>query len=108
MNLRTRLALSFALVAAVVAGLVGGLSFHAASERVTGEIDATLQTATTAIASGQDQILAPSPPTVPATTVRAVPTAAAETATGRAPSTGSWLRKPSPPTAPPRCSGTAR
>ncbi|WP_433038326.1 ATP-binding protein [Actinomycetospora sp. CA-053990] len=61
MNLRTRLALSFALVAAVVAGLVGVLSFHAASDRVIGEIDTQLRSATTAIASGQTQILAPVP-----------------------------------------------
>jgi two-component system, OmpR family, sensor histidine kinase MprB len=60
-NLRTRLALSFALVAVVVAGLVGVLSFEAASDRVTSEIDATLQSATTAIAGGQDEILAAVP-----------------------------------------------
>lgn len=59
MSLRTRLALSFALVAAIVAGLVGALSFHAASDRITGEIDQALRTATVSLASGQTQVLAP-------------------------------------------------
>jgi two-component system sensor histidine kinase MprB len=39
MSLRSRFALAFALVSAVVAGLVGVLSYGAASDRVTAEID---------------------------------------------------------------------
>jgi two-component system, OmpR family, sensor histidine kinase MprB len=63
MSLRTRFALAFALVGAVVAGLVGVLSYHAASDRITNQIDSTLASVTAAVASGQDQVLA-SPPVV--------------------------------------------
>jgi two-component system sensor histidine kinase MprB len=59
MSLPTRLAMSFALVAAVVAGSVGLLSFRSTSERITTEIDQSLQSAATALASGQSAVLAP-------------------------------------------------
>jgi two-component system, OmpR family, sensor histidine kinase MprB len=52
-NLRTRFALAFAIVAAVVAATVGLLSYHAASERIYQEIDASLRSAATAIENGQ-------------------------------------------------------
>ncbi len=61
MSLRSRFALAFALVAAVVAGLVGVLSYRAAADRILGEIDRTLQTATTSVAAGKDDVLAPLP-----------------------------------------------
>jgi two-component system sensor histidine kinase MprB len=57
MSLRSRLALTLALVGAVVAGLVGVLSYHAASERITAEIDQSLRSITVAVAAGQDQVL---------------------------------------------------
>jgi two-component system, OmpR family, sensor histidine kinase MprB len=57
-SLRSRFALAFALVGAVVAGLVGVLSYHAASERITGEIDRSLASVSTAVVAGQDQVLA--------------------------------------------------
>jgi two-component system sensor histidine kinase MprB len=60
MSLRSRFALAFALVGAVVAGLVGVLSYHAASERITQEIDNSLTSVTTAVANGQDEVLASS------------------------------------------------
>ena len=52
-NLRTRFALAFATVAAVVAATVGLLSYSAAAERVYQEIDASLQSAATALPNGQ-------------------------------------------------------
>ncbi|MCD2195775.1 HAMP domain-containing histidine kinase [Actinomycetospora endophytica] len=58
MNLRTRFALAFALVSAIVAGLVGVLSYHAAATRITQAGDTTLQAAETALAAGQTGILA--------------------------------------------------
>ncbi|TCK22372.1 HAMP domain-containing sensor histidine kinase [Pseudonocardia endophytica] len=64
MSLRTRLALAFALVAAVVATGVGALSYHAAAERTTEEIDRSLRSVTTALAAGGTQVLAPVPQTV--------------------------------------------
>jgi two-component system sensor histidine kinase MprB len=57
MSLRSRFALAFALVGAVVAGLVGLLSYHAASDRITSEIDRSLRSATVAVVGGQDRIL---------------------------------------------------
>ena len=66
MSLPTRLALAFALVAAVVAGAVGLLSYHSASERVTAEIDRSLQAAATALAGGQNAVLSASIVQVPA------------------------------------------
>ena len=60
MSLRSRFALAFALVSAVVAGLVGVLSYGAASDRVTAEIDRSLRHVTTALANGQEEVLAPS------------------------------------------------
>lgn len=57
MSLRARFALAFAVVAAVVAAAVGILSYDAASERITGEIDNSLRSATTAVAGGQTDIL---------------------------------------------------
>ena len=66
MNLRTRFALAFAAIAAVVAGLVGLLSYKAAADRITSELDRTLRTATTALENGQDGVLAaPAPATPP-------------------------------------------
>jgi two-component system, OmpR family, sensor histidine kinase MprB len=62
-SLRTRLALAFALVAAVVATGVGALSYHAAAERTTEEIDRSLRSATTALAAGGTQVLAAAPET---------------------------------------------
>lgn len=61
MSLRSRFALAFALVAAVVAGLVGLLSYHAAADRITAELDRSLLSTATALAGGQDQVLAPTP-----------------------------------------------
>jgi two-component system, OmpR family, sensor histidine kinase MprB len=58
MSLRSRFALAFALVAAVVAGLVGLLSYHAAADRIQSETDRALQTATTALLAGNDDALA--------------------------------------------------
>ena len=57
MSLRARFALAFALVAAVVAGLVGLLSYDAASGRVFAEIDRSLETTTLALAGGRDEVL---------------------------------------------------
>jgi two-component system, OmpR family, sensor histidine kinase MprB len=57
MSLRSRFALAFALVGAVVAGLVGALSFGAASDRIIAEIDRSLRTVTVAVANGQTQVL---------------------------------------------------
>jgi two-component system, OmpR family, sensor histidine kinase MprB len=57
MSLRSRFALAFALVAAVVAGLVGLLSYHAAADRIQSETDRSLQTATTALLAGNDDAL---------------------------------------------------
>jgi len=65
MNVRTRFALAFAAVAVTVAALVGVLSYTAAANRIENELDRTLQTATTALANGQDGVLdapAPGPP----------------------------------------------
>ena len=56
-NLRTRFALAFALVAGVVAATVGVLSYHAASDRIYQEIDASLGSAATALDSGQTDVL---------------------------------------------------
>ena len=57
MSIRSRFALAFALVGAVVAGLVGVLSYHAASDRITSEVDRSLRSATVAMIAGQDRIL---------------------------------------------------
>lgn len=65
MSLRTRLALAFALVAAVVAGLVGVLSYHSAGERTTDETDRSLASATTALIRGQTAVLSALPPSPP-------------------------------------------
>ncbi|GLZ49848.1 two-component sensor histidine kinase [Actinomycetospora sp. NBRC 106375] len=65
MSLRTRLALAFALVAAVVAGLVGVLSYHSAGERISDESDRSLAAATTALIDGQTAVLSALPPTQP-------------------------------------------
>ena len=58
MSLRTRFALAFALVSAIVAGLVGVLSYHAAATRITASNDTTLQAAETSLAAGETGILA--------------------------------------------------
>ncbi len=65
MNLRTRFALAFAAVAAAVAGLVGLLSYNAAADRISNELDRTLQTATTALENGQNGVLSVPTPTGP-------------------------------------------
>ena len=57
-NLRTRFALAFATVAFVVAALVGLLSYHAASERIYQEIDASLRSAAAAVDNGETTGLA--------------------------------------------------
>ncbi|MCE3551028.1 HAMP domain-containing histidine kinase [Pseudonocardia sp. RS11V-5] len=59
MSLRTRFALAFALVAVVVAGLVGFLSYRAASDRTTDEIDRSLRATSAAVAAGQTEVLEP-------------------------------------------------
>ena len=65
MSLRSRFALAFALVGAVVALLVGVLSYHAASERIYTEIDRSLGTTTTALAGGDTGVLASTAPGPP-------------------------------------------
>lgn len=57
MSLRSRFALAFALVSAVVAGLVGVLSYQAASDRIGQEIDRTLSSATASVAAGETGVL---------------------------------------------------
>jgi two-component system sensor histidine kinase MprB len=59
MSLRTRFALAFAVVAVVVAGLVGFLSYRAASDRTTEEIDRSLRSTAAALAAGRTEVLAP-------------------------------------------------
>ncbi|UJW30326.1 ATP-binding protein [Saccharothrix sp. AJ9571] len=61
MNLGTRLTLAFAVVAAVVAGMVGVLGFRSAVERVTGEVDRGLRTAAAAVIGSEngEQLLLP-------------------------------------------------
>jgi two-component system sensor histidine kinase MprB len=61
-SLRARFALAFALVSAVVAGLVGVLSYQAAAERITQANDTTLAAATAALAENQTGVLASTPP----------------------------------------------
>ncbi|MFJ1971084.1 ATP-binding protein [Streptomyces sp. NPDC087903] len=58
MSLRSRFACSFAAVGAVVAVLVGMLSYRAASDRITAETDRTLRSATVALVRDQDRALA--------------------------------------------------
>lgn len=60
MSLRTGFALAFALISAIVAGLVGVLSYHAASERITQEVDRTLSSATASVVEGQTGVLSAS------------------------------------------------
>lgn len=55
MTLRTRFALAFAAIGAVVALLVGALSYRAASDRVVAEIDRTLRSATVALAHAEER-----------------------------------------------------
>jgi two-component system sensor histidine kinase MprB len=55
MSLRSRFALAFAAVGAVVATVVGVLSYQAASDRVLAEIDRSLRSATVALARAQEQ-----------------------------------------------------
>jgi two-component system sensor histidine kinase MprB len=59
MSLRTRFALAFALVAVVVAGLVGFLSYRAVSDRTTDEIDRSLRATAAALAAGRTEVLDP-------------------------------------------------
>jgi two-component system, OmpR family, sensor histidine kinase MprB len=56
-SLGTRFALAFAVVSAVVAGLVGVLSYRAAADRITAETDRSLASVTAALVAGQDQVL---------------------------------------------------
>lgn len=58
MSLRTRFALAFALVAAVVSAMVGVLSYHAACDRIIAEIDQSLHDVTAALADGRHQTAA--------------------------------------------------
>ncbi|MDP4501614.1 HAMP domain-containing sensor histidine kinase [Nonomuraea turcica] len=55
MSLRSRFALAFAVVAAVVSSLVGVLSYGAASERITAEIDRSLRDTTAILANDTEQ-----------------------------------------------------
>ncbi|WP_078973045.1 HAMP domain-containing sensor histidine kinase [Streptomyces sp. MMG1533] len=55
MSLRSRFALAFAAVGAVVATAVGVLSYYAASDRVLAEIDRSLRSATQTLARAQEQ-----------------------------------------------------
>ncbi|QFZ17750.1 sensor histidine kinase [Saccharothrix syringae] len=57
MNLGTRLALAFALVVALTAGVVGVLAFRSAVERVIGEVNRGLHTASAAIIDGHHGVL---------------------------------------------------
>ncbi|OZM79011.1 HAMP domain-containing sensor histidine kinase [Pseudonocardia sp. MH-G8] len=57
MNLGTRLALAFAMVAASVAAAVGVLAFYSTVERLNGEVDRALQTAATAVVNGYEGVL---------------------------------------------------
>ncbi|CAM3529442.1 ATP-binding protein [Kibdelosporangium persicum] len=57
MNLGTRLALAFAVVAGIVAAMVGVLAFRSALERVTGEVDRSLHTASAAVIDGHHGVL---------------------------------------------------
>ncbi|TDP92931.1 HAMP domain-containing sensor histidine kinase [Labedaea rhizosphaerae] len=59
MNLAARLALAFAAVAAVVAGLVGVLSYQTASDRVQDELDRTLLTTAAEVTAGATAVLEP-------------------------------------------------
>ena len=65
MSLRTRLAVAFALVAALVAGVVGILSYHSAGERISEETDRSLASATTALLDGENAVLSALPPSPP-------------------------------------------
>ncbi|GAA1838692.1 HAMP domain-containing sensor histidine kinase [Pseudonocardia ailaonensis] len=58
MSLRTRLACAFVLVGVVVSGLVGLLSYRAASDRIYSALDQSLRATTTAVVAGQVEILA--------------------------------------------------
>ncbi|MCX4702977.1 HAMP domain-containing histidine kinase [Streptomyces sp. NBC_01352] len=58
MSLRSRFALAFAAVGAVVATVVGVLSYQAASDRVLAETDRSLRSTTVALARAQEQELA--------------------------------------------------
>ena len=64
-SLRARFALAFAVVGAVVAVLVGVLSYRAAADRITDEIDRTLASVSSAVAAGQDQVLESADPGEP-------------------------------------------
>ncbi|WP_416984437.1 ATP-binding protein [Streptomyces sp. T028] len=71
MSLRSRLALAFAVVGAVVAVLVGLLSYRAAADRVIAEIDRSLRSAT--LAAAEDLPLTPAPGSVPAPDAASAP-----------------------------------
>ncbi|MFF3500330.1 sensor histidine kinase [Streptomyces sp. NPDC003247] len=58
MSLRSRLALAFAAVGALVAALVGMLSYDAVRDRVLAEIDRSLRSQTTAVAGAGGQATA--------------------------------------------------
>jgi len=61
MNLTGRLAVAFAAVAAVVAVLVGVLSYRTASSRVHEELDRSLMVTSAEISAGATAVLAPNP-----------------------------------------------
>ncbi len=56
-GLTVQFAVAFALVGAVVSVLVGVLSYRAASDRITAEIDRSLASVTAALADGQTSVL---------------------------------------------------
>lgn len=58
MSLRSRFALAFAAVGALVAVLVGMLSYGAAADRITAETDRTLRSAMTALVRDRDRAVA--------------------------------------------------
>lgn len=80
MSLRSRFALAFAAVGAVVAVTVGALSYLAASDSVFAEVDRTLRSTTVALTRGMEkrQEQTPADPTDP--TDQADPTGPADPA----------------------------
>jgi two-component system sensor histidine kinase MprB len=61
MSLRSKLAITFAAVGAIVAILVGVFSYQTASLRISGELDRSLLATSGQIAGGAIQVLAPNP-----------------------------------------------
>jgi two-component system sensor histidine kinase MprB len=61
MNLRSKLAVAFAAVGAIVAILVGVFSYQTASQRINDELDRSLRATSAEIVAGATQVLAPNP-----------------------------------------------